>query len=560
MRANGAGPSPVFADVRPNRAESESREFCAVARRVLVGIVAAWATVALCACSATAPQGASAESAASTSPAAEELAPQPLNIQIAGKAHASYLAGNTAEAEAAIAAAAERQAAEAAAAERQAAEAAAAEAAAPATDAASVNEADPTATTSSAAEDDPAATDPAVSASPSAAADSSEVTSPAQADPTAATGSAGEATPAEADPAASASPSAPAADPAEATPAETDSAAATDPTEAAAPAGEATPAQPLPPTVVESYEPDTAALVPVVVRATLANEGEKRETFHYRARFYLVDSMGRVLSTVQTEGDQFMRRAAHRDITATVVVPRAQFNVLAGINVGLLCYSEGRVCASWDAGGRTPAAAKLAYLESEVQRAKAERIQAWRARFRTDDYSNTVLIGDSIMQNATAALESAMPGVTVNADAGRTLENGGLVFEGKSANAGVLDHVRKDDGSYERYVIGTGNNDVGGVSEEAAEEIVECLGPDKEIYFVTEMVVGNSRGTATTNATIDTMVQRYPNVHKIDWHGLVAGRESQYLSDGCHPRANRLPDYAALIKESLDEIPEPYLE
>ena len=195
-----------------------------------------------------------------------------------------------------------------------------------------------------------------------------------------------------------------------------------------------------------------------------------------------------------------------------------------------------------------------AAAEAEAARLEQERLEAWHNRFSTDDYTNTLLIGDSIMQNASAALRAALPGVTINADAGRSLETGGLVFENASPDKGVLDHVRADTGGYMRYVIGTGNNDYAGMPLSAAEEIIELLGPEKEIYFVTEIVTGNSRGTETTNATIADVVGRYSNVHAIDWHGLVVGHETEYLIDGCHPRADHLADYAACIKDGLDVV------
>ena len=100
--------------------------------------------------------------------------------------------------------------------------------------------------------------------------------------------------------------------------------------------------------------------------------------------------------------------------------------------------------------------------------------------------------------------------------------------------------------------IGTGNNDAGGMGLYAVEEIVSCLGPDKEIYFITEMVTANPGGTATTNATIDEMVATYPNVHKIDWHGFAEGRESELLRDWCHPNAYGREVYVEAIKAGLD--------
>ena len=191
---------------------------------------------------------------------------------------------------------------------------------------------------------------------------------------------------------------------------------------------------------------------------------------------------------------------------------------------------------------------------AEEERARQEHEAAWRERFPVDDYSNTLLIGDSLMQNATASLSEAMPGVSINADAGRTLETGGLVIDGESPDAGVLDQVRNDGGWYERYVIGTGNNDAYGLTMEAAEEIVDCLGSDKEIYFITMCSLLSPDATDSTNQVIDEMVARYSNVHKIDWYGYVSGNPYDYLRDGVHAYRDREPDYAACIKDGLDVV------
>ena len=192
--------------------------------------------------------------------------------------------------------------------------------------------------------------------------------------------------------------------------------------------------------------------------------------------------------------------------------------------------------------------------QKEQERIKQEHEAAWRARFPVDDYSNTLLIGDSLMQNATVSLYAAMPGVALNADAGRTLETGGKVIDGESPDAGVLDIVRHDDGSFARYVIETGNNDGSGLHMDAAQEIVDCLGPEKEIYFITMCSVPSPDATAATNQSIDAMVAQHANVHKIDWYGLINGHEYDYLSDGVHVYRSREPDYAAFIKEGLDVV------
>ena len=186
------------------------------------------------------------------------------------------------------------------------------------------------------------------------------------------------------------------------------------------------------------------------------------------------------------------------------------------------------------------------------RRARWELARQWEERFPAGDYSDVLFIGDSIMDESRYGIMAAMPGCEVNADSGRTLEQGGLIREDSAADCGVLDHIRSDDGTHERYVIGTGNNDAGGVSLYAGEEIVDRLGPDKEIYFVTEMVTANMGGTQTTNATIDALVEAYPNVHKIDWYGFVEGREREFLRDWCHPSEYGKPEYVDVLKAGVD--------
>lgn len=184
--------------------------------------------------------------------------------------------------------------------------------------------------------------------------------------------------------------------------------------------------------------------------------------------------------------------------------------------------------------------------------ARWKQVQEWRYRFPEGDYSDVLFIGDSIMDESRYLIMDAMPGSEVNADSGRTLEEGGLIREDAAPDCGVLDHIRNDDGSHVRYVIGTGNNDGGGVPLYVGEEIVERLGPDKEIYFVTEMVTANPGGMATTNGTIDALVEAYPNVHKIDWSGYVEKHGYGLLRDWCHPAEYAKPEYVGVLKDGLD--------
>ena len=169
------------------------------------------------------------------------------------------------------------------------------------------------------------------------------------------------------------------------------------------------------------------------------------------------------------------------------------------------------------------------------------------------DYSDVLMVGDSIMVVSSWSLNDYLPGVTIDACSARSLEYGG-VAEGSGPGDGVLDHIRAlDTSQYSRYVVGTGNNDGGGMDIESGEEIVALLA-GHEVWFVTEYVTNNSNGTETTNSTIDELCSKYPNVHKVDWYSVASANRADFLgSDNCHPQNQAATNaYAGLVKSALD--------
>ena len=313
-----------------------------------------------------------------------------------------------------------------------------------------------------------------------------------------------------------------------------------------------------------AFERAGDANVTLHVNASVVSDTAEPATLAYDAFVVLIDGSNSAFRMDRKKLTTSVSAEAPRTVSVDVALSPEEFNALAGVRFACFGWRDGQeafLCLANGSRVYPVEEARQAYIAAEEERVRLEAEQArqqheaqWRAKFPTDDYSNTILIGDSIMQNCSSALRSTLPGVTIDADAGRSLEYGGLVFEGESPNDGVLDHIRQDDGEFDRYVIGTGNNDAGGVTEEDAEEMIEHLGNTKQIYFVTEYVRGNLHGTGVTNDTIDAMVEKYPFVHKIDWYGLVHENPSAYLKDGCHPRDDSESDYAELLKEGLDVI------
>ena len=201
-----------------------------------------------------------------------------------------------------------------------------------------------------------------------------------------------------------------------------------------------------------------------------------------------------------------------------------------------------------------PAEVERYEQQKAAEAAEAARIARY-SKFQVGNYSDTLMIGDSIMVLSSWSLEDYLPGVTIDACSARSLESGG-VAEGGGPGDGVLDHVRAlNPASYSRYVIGAGNNDGYGMQYEDGLEIVQTLGGDCEIWFVTELVTNNSSGTTNTNATIARLAEEFDNVRVIDWYAAVSPSPSKYLADNCHPGTQEARDmYAGLVKEGLDSV------
>jgi hypothetical protein len=176
-------------------------------------------------------------------------------------------------------------------------------------------------------------------------------------------------------------------------------------------------------------------------------------------------------------------------------------------------------------------------------------IRSWPLERFASDFSDTFMVGDSVMHLVEGPIHEYMPAATVDASSGRALEEGGP-NEGYSSGLGILDIIRSDGGyGYERYVIGAACNEPSGMSYEAGEEIVGVL-QGKPVWFVTQMVTNNSTSTSNTNAAIDALCANYPQVHKIDWYQACI-EHPEYITDNAHASTEGAYVYASLIAEAL---------
>ena len=187
--------------------------------------------------------------------------------------------------------------------------------------------------------------------------------------------------------------------------------------------------------------------------------------------------------------------------------------------------------------------------------------QAAIVAYADSEYSDVLVLGDSVVEGCTPWLEDALPGVVCDGDGSRSLYGGG-VREGLGKKGyGVVDHMASIDwDTIDRVVIGTGNNNTSGMRLEDAQAILSQVPAGKQVFFVTEYEIvsgtyDETESSLNTNRTIDALVGTADGVYKADWHLLASSNPDAYLADTVHPSSEGAAVYAAVVKGALDGNP-----
>ena len=174
--------------------------------------------------------------------------------------------------------------------------------------------------------------------------------------------------------------------------------------------------------------------------------------------------------------------------------------------------------------------------------------------FSGTDFSDSVIIGDSVTYGAKTAIADTLTGIKIDGEANRTFEQGGKGDEDHMGDEdyGGIDVARKYKGKYDRYVIEIGINDCG-TTYDMCKEFVKVLGgkSNVQIFFVNQYVASYPEGNDLTNESIDKICSEYNNVFKVDWAGVAKDHESEYLSDGCHLTDEGAKKFAETIKDAM---------
>lgn len=149
-------------------------------------------------------------------------------------------------------------------------------------------------------------------------------------------------------------------------------------------------------------------------------------------------------------------------------------------------------------------------------------------------------VGDSVMLAAAPELQAALPGIYVDAVAGRQM-SAGLAEVRMIAAAGGLRRV---------VLVGLGTS--GTVSASQINKLRAVIGPDRWLVLV------NTYGTASSeqavNAAIAKAVRLDPQVLLVDWHSAIKKHANLLRADQVRPLPSGGALYARVVKAVLETI------
>ncbi len=146
-------------------------------------------------------------------------------------------------------------------------------------------------------------------------------------------------------------------------------------------------------------------------------------------------------------------------------------------------------------------------------------------------------IGDSVMEGAQTSLESAIPGMAVDAVKSRQFAQAILVVDQYKA-AGALPPV---------IVIHLGTN--GRITDSLFDQMMQAIGPGHTVYFLTARVP--RLWEAEVNVTLNAGVARWHNARLLQWRDFAGCHDDWFVADGFHLRTPGQHAYAGFVRAGL---------
>ncbi len=151
-------------------------------------------------------------------------------------------------------------------------------------------------------------------------------------------------------------------------------------------------------------------------------------------------------------------------------------------------------------------------------------------------------VGDSVMVASTAALESVLPGIYIDAQVGRQMATGLAVIQSLAAS-----------GELRRYVVvGLGTN--GTVTAAQIRQLRRIIGRNRDLILINTF--GPMSWEPQVNAVLAAAARHGSHVVLANWRQAIAHRTYLLWPDGIHPQPSGAKLYARVVLAALQaELP-----
>lgn len=177
----------------------------------------------------------------------------------------------------------------------------------------------------------------------------------------------------------------------------------------------------------------------------------------------------------------------------------------------------------------------------EAQQTEAVPIPEEKGAESRPALDHVACIGDSVMLGSAMALRDVLPDCYIDAKVSRYV-GAGLDVARQMNQMGVLGNT---------VVVSLGTNGpLDGQYEEETRGLLDYLGPDRHIFWVTVHCPATS-WQDSNNAYLRQIARAYPNVTLVDWQGEVTKHPEWLGGDNIHPNNEGTAAYAALIHDAI---------
>lgn len=146
-------------------------------------------------------------------------------------------------------------------------------------------------------------------------------------------------------------------------------------------------------------------------------------------------------------------------------------------------------------------------------------------------------IGDSLLLGIETALEECLPGIVVDAQQSRQMNEAYDVISELEQNGKIGEIV----------VLELGTN--GPFTEKQLAEVLDALGKCEKVLLVNTRVP--KPWETVVNETMEDVATAYSNVDLLDWYTASAGHDEYFYSDGVHLNKEGAAAYMQMIEKAL---------